>query len=104
MPTILAVNGNLAEIASRLLAAAGNAPDRVQIVTGGKYPGVSVDDELARAAGYVRDEDQADAEGAGGSTAVVSAEAPENPESNPAKPAPEPKKAPAKRTSSRTTK
>jgi hypothetical protein len=100
MPTILAVNGNLAEIAARLLAAAGDAPDRVQIVTGGKYPGVSVDDELARAAGYVLDEDQTDAEDADGSTAVVSAEAAENPESKSA----EPKKTPTKRTASRAAK
>lgn len=56
MPTILAVNGDAAQIAARLLAAAGDQPDRVKVVTG-KYIGFSVDDELAAAAGYVLDED-----------------------------------------------
>ncbi len=56
MPTILAVNGDAAEIAARLLAAAGDQPDRVKVVTG-KYLGFSVDDELAVAAGYVLDDE-----------------------------------------------
>ncbi|MGY4103423.1 hypothetical protein ACW2Q0_28250 [Nocardia sp. R16R-3T] len=131
MPTILAVNGDLAEIAGRLLAAAGDQPDRVQIVTGGRYPGVAVDDELARAAGFLIDkhesvEDQT-TEDADSSMPVVSDEPAENPESDSASkveqavteptadasaeaepapepaPEPEPKKAPAKRTSSRST-
>lgn len=60
MPTILAVNGDAAQIAARLLTAAGDQPDRVKVVTG-KYVGFSVDDELAEAAGYVLDDDgQAD--------------------------------------------
>ncbi len=61
MPTILAVNGDAAEIAARLLAAAGDQPDRVKVVTGTKYIGFSIDDELAEAAGYVLDDEgQAD--------------------------------------------
>ncbi|WP_282775898.1 hypothetical protein [Nocardia sp. CC201C] len=52
MPTILAVNNNAIEIAEKLLAAAGDRPDRVKVVTGGKYLGFSVDDDLARAAGF----------------------------------------------------
>ncbi|WP_280297886.1 hypothetical protein [Nocardia neocaledoniensis] len=56
MPTILAVNGDAAEIAARLLAAAGDQPDRVKVVTGTKYIGFSIDDELAEAAGYVLDD------------------------------------------------
>lgn len=54
MPTILAVNGDAAQIAARLLAAAGDQPDRVKVVTG-KYVGFAVDDQLAEAAGYVLD-------------------------------------------------
>lgn len=57
MPTILAVNGDAAQIAARLLAVAGDQPDRVKVVTG-KYIGFSVDDELAAAAGYVLVEDE----------------------------------------------
>lgn len=61
MPTILAVNNDASEIAARLLAVAGDEPDRVQVVTGGKYIGFAVDDELAVAAGYVLDDEgQAD--------------------------------------------
>lgn len=94
MPTILIVDGNAAEIAARLLAAAGDNPDRVQFVTGGTRAGFSVDDELARAAGYVTDERPA--EDTGGSTPVVNDVAPENPESDSEK-TPAPAKAPAKR-------
>uniref|UniRef100_UPI0037CADC0F hypothetical protein n=1 Tax=Micromonospora sp. NBC_00855 TaxID=2975978 RepID=UPI0037CADC0F len=47
------MNGDASEIAARLLAAAGDQPDRVKVVTGGKYMGFSVDDELAEAAGFV---------------------------------------------------
>lgn len=112
MPTILAVNGDLAEIAGRLLAVAGDQPDRVQIVTGGRYPGVSVDDELARAAGFVIDEHEsvedrpaADTGSDAADVAPAEAEAVAEPvESQPAPgpapepaPEPEPKKAPAKR-------
>lgn len=57
MPTILAVNGDAADIAARLLAAADDQPDRVKVVTGGKYLGFSVDDELAEAAGFVLDDE-----------------------------------------------
>lgn len=57
MPTILAVNGDASQIATRLLAAAGDEPDRVKVVTGGKYMGFAVDDELAAAAGFVIDDD-----------------------------------------------
>ncbi|MFI7527491.1 hypothetical protein [Nocardia salmonicida] len=61
MPTILAVNNDASEIAARLLAVAGDEPDRVQVVTGGKYIGFAVDDELAVAAGFVLDDEgQAD--------------------------------------------
>lgn len=59
MPTILAVNNDASEIAARLLAAAGDEPDRVKVVTGGKYMGFAVDDELAAAAGFVIDGDDA---------------------------------------------
>lgn len=95
MPTILIVNGNASEIAGRLLAAAGDQPDRVQYVTGGATPGFQVDDELARKAGYVTDDE--------GSTPVVNDGAPENPESDSKKSEkPAEKPAPAKRTTSRT--
>lgn len=60
MPTILAVNNDASQIAARLLAAAGDEPDRVKVVTGGKYKGFAVDDELAAAAGFVIDSDEAD--------------------------------------------
>ncbi|MBF6298228.1 hypothetical protein IU459_11820 [Nocardia amamiensis] len=89
MPTILAVNNDAPQIARKLLEAAGDQPDRVQLVTGGKYLGFSVDDELARKAGFVIDEQ--------GSTPVVGDGPAENPESASEADA-EAKKAPAKRT------
>ena len=61
MPTILAVNNDASQIAARLLAAAGDEPDRVKVVTGGRYMGFAVDDELAAAAGFVIDGDDAHA-------------------------------------------
>ncbi|MRH86006.1 hypothetical protein GFY24_00750 [Nocardia sp. SYP-A9097] len=99
MPTILAVDDNGQQIAARLLAAAGDRADLVQVVTGGTYLGFSVPDDIARAAGYL--DDDADADPAPDSV-------PE-PEDDSAQSGPEqelaaPKKAPAKhtpRTSSR---
>ncbi|MFE2995009.1 hypothetical protein ACFXG4_08360 [Nocardia sp. NPDC059246] len=78
MPTILAVNDDAQDIAARLLSAAGDQPDRVQVVTGGKYLGFEVDDDLARAAGFVID-DQADG-AESSSTPVVNAGSTEIPD------------------------
>ncbi|MGW4123631.1 hypothetical protein [Nocardia sp. NPDC004711] len=80
MPTILAVNDNAQQIAARLLEAAGDQGDRVKVVTGGKYLGFEVDDDLARAAGFVID-DQADG-AESSSTPVVNAGSTEIPDTN----------------------
>lgn len=62
MPTILAVNGDAAEIAARLLHHAADQPDRVHVVTGGKYVGFAVDDALAVAAGFLDPPEQPEPE------------------------------------------
>lgn len=57
MPTILTDGKNTAQIARRLLAAAGAHPELVESSTAGRFPAFVVDDELARAAGFVGDND-----------------------------------------------
>lgn len=56
MPTILTDGTNTADIARRLLDAAGDNPGRVQVVTSGAYPAFAVDDDLAAAAGFGSDD------------------------------------------------
>ena len=55
MPTILTDGTNTAQIARRLLAAAGSDPSRVRSSSAGRYPAFEVDDDLAREAGFVGD-------------------------------------------------
>ncbi|MGV9742859.1 hypothetical protein [Nocardia farcinica] len=103
MPTILIDGDNGAELARKLLAAAGDRPELVRHVTGGTRAGFSVPDEIAIRAGLMKpprpskpapkpEPDPAPQPEQGEAEQQAATAEPEQAE-------PEPKKAPAKRPS-----